>query len=217
MVVLLMACASASAQTNVPQGSRFEASVGVGLLGGVAIGAQPANERAGGTGAPYRLFDSDTTLSSSPTFDARVGVAITRRVTLEGGAALAGPEVRTSVSGDAEGALAITAVEQIDQYIFDGGLVVRVDEWRFLGLVPFASAGAGYWRQLHEGQTLVETGHLFYAGGGVRRELWTRGQGFVHAVGFRADARLYVFSAVASLGDGSRRQGTVSGSVFVGF
>jgi len=195
---------------------RFEVSAGVGLLGGAAFGGQPANERTA-SGATYRLFDSSTELASSAGFEARVGVVVTRRITLEARAALGQPELRTSVSGDVEGAPAITSVERLDQYIFDGGMTFRVDEWRIFGLVPFASAGAGYLRQLHEGQTLVDEGHLFYAGGGVTRGLFARGNGLVRGVGLRADIRMNVVSGGVSFDDDSRVQGAFSGSVFVAF
>lgn len=218
LVALCTVHGSASAQTTGSSpASRFDVSVGVGLLGGAAMGQQAADERAGGTAASYRLFESDTILASSRTIDLRVGVAITPRVSVEGRAGLGHPELRTAVSSDAEGAPAITAVERIDQYTFDGGLAVRLNEWRFLGLVPFASGGAGYLRQLHEGQTLVEEGQLYYAGGGVTRELLERGRGLVRSAGLRADVRLYVFSGVVSLGDRWRRQGAFSGRFFVAF
>jgi len=212
----LAAVVPAAAQTALLPG-RFEVSVGVGLLGGTAFGEMAADERAGGAGASYRLFDSETTLASSRIVDARLGVAITRRFAIEGRAALGHPELRTSLSGDVEGAPAITAVEQVDQYTFDGGIAVSLDEWRVLGLVPFASGGVGYLRQLHEGQALVEEGHLYYAGGGIRRGLFMRQRGFVRAAGFRADVRIYVFSSTASMDEGSRSEGAVSGSLFVVF
>ena len=215
-LVLYVATPTAAQTTSSPVG-RFEVSVGVGLLGGAAFGETAADERAGGTAASYRLFDSDTTLASSRMVDARLGVAITRRFAIEGRAALGHPELRTSLSGDAEGAPAVTAVERVDQYTFDGGIAVSLDEWRVLGLVPFASAGAGYVRHLHEGQALVDEGHLYYAGAGIRRGLFARRQGLVRAAGFRADVRLYVLSGTASLDDGSRREGAVSGSLFVVF
>ncbi len=59
---------------------------------------------------------------------------------------------QTIVSSDAEPAGSFTLAESIDQYVFDGGIVIRLDEWETWGLVPFASAGVGYVRQLHEEQ-----------------------------------------------------------------
>jgi hypothetical protein len=193
IVCVFVASASASAQsTSSPPVRRLEVSVGAGFLTGAALGQQPANERAV-SGSPYRLFDTDTDLSSSLFFGLRLGYAISPRVSIEGSASLGQPELRTSISGDAEGAEALTAVEQIDQYTFDGGIVYRLGGLRS-SLVPFVAGGAGYQRQRHEGQTLIESGGLVYAGGGVTRWLAVRKQGMVKAMAIRGDARLYFFS-----------------------
>ena len=61
-----------------------------------------------------------------------------------------------------------------------------------MGLTPFASAGAGYVRQLHEEQALVETGHLFYVGGGFTRPLFSRSQGLIRAMACVRVRRRYV-------------------------
>ena len=95
--------------------------------------------------------------------------------------------------------------------MFDGGIVIRLDEWETSGLRPFASAGVGYVRQLHEEQELVEDGHLFYVGGGVTHPLFSRAQGLIRAASVRADVRLNVVSLRARRG--SRAQGSVSGSI----
>jgi len=86
-----------------------------------------------------------------------------------------------------------------------------------LGLVPFAAAGAGYLRELHEGQTLVEDGHLYYVGGGVTHWFFARSRGVVRAAGLRADVRMNLLSGGVFFNDTLRRQGTVFGSVAVVF
>ena len=65
-------------------------------------------------------------------------------------------------------------------------------------LVPFAAAGGGYLRQLHEGQTLVEQGQVYHAGGGLKYWLLTRKVGAVRSAGLRTDARI-VFPAWGNL------------------
>ena len=186
----------------------------MGLVGGADLGGQTAEERSSSAGATFGLFDTATELGSAPAFDVRLGVAITSRFTVEGRASLSRPELRTSISGDTEGAPAITAVESVDQYLFDGGVAVRLGG-RATRLVPFVSAGAGYHRQLHEGQTLAEGGSLFYAGGGVTRWLVVRRQGLVRAAGFRADARLYFLSG--GISPDTRCQAALSGGVTLVF
>jgi hypothetical protein len=206
--------APAAAQGQSPPVRRLEVSVGAGFLTGAALGQQPANERAA-SGTPYRLFDTDTDLSSSLFFGLRLGFALTPRLSIEGAASLGQPELRTSISGDAEGAEPLTAVEQVDQYTFDGGIVYRFGGLRS-GLVPFVSAGAGYQRQRHEGDTLIEGGGLFYAGGGVTHWLTVRKQGTVKAMGLRGDARLYFLSGGITPDD-MRTQASFAGSLVVVF
>lgn len=213
IVCLFVASASASAQTTSPPIRRLEVSVGAGFLTGAALGQQPANERAA-SGSPYRLFDTETDLSSSLFFGLRLGFALTPRLSIEGAASLGQPELRTSISGDAEGAESLIAVEQMDQYTFDGGIVYRFGGLR--GLVPFVSAGAGYQRQRHEGETLIEGGGLFYAGGGVTHWLSVRKQGTLKALGVRGDARLYFLSGGITPDD-SRTQASLAGSLVLVF
>jgi hypothetical protein len=203
----------AEAQTAPPAG-RLQVSVGAGWLGGASFGEQPADLRSI-SGNPYRLFESETNLRGSGLFEARGGFALTTRFVIEGRAAISKPELQTVISSDAEASGTFTAVEGLDQYIFDGGVLVYLDELEAFGLRPFASGGFGYVRQLHEEQQLVETGHLFYVGGGVTRPLFSRAQGFIRSVGVRGDLRLNVLSL--ELDEGSRSQGSASASLLLTF
>jgi len=212
VIVVIAGTVRADAQTAEPVG-RLQAAVGVGWLGGAAFGEQPADLRAA-SGGPYRLFESESDLSTTATFEARVGIALTSLLGVEGRAAIGKPELRTVVSSDAEATGSFTIAESIDQYVFDGGVVIRFPG-SGAGLTPFASAGAGYVRQLHEGQALVETGHLFYAGGGVTHLLFSRPQGLIRAASLRADLRLNLF--YMDLDEGSRPQGSVAGSIVFTF
>lgn len=203
----------AEAQT-APPSARLEVSVGAGWLGGAGLGEQPADLRTA-SGSAFRLFESDTHLGGAGAFEARVGFALTRRFTVEGRAAIATPELQTVASSDAERPGSFTAVEDIDQYVFDGGVLVHLDEMEAFGLRPFAIGGLGFVRQLHGEQQLVETGHLFYVGGGVIRPLVSRSQGFIRSASIRADLRLNVLSL--ELEEDSRPQGSVSASLVLGF
>jgi hypothetical protein len=204
---------TATGQSTQPPG-RVQVGVGAGWLGGAALGEQPADLRTA-SGSPYRLFESETELASSPSFETRVTVGLSRRFAVEGRLAMSSPELRTVVSSDAETSGSFTLSESTDQYMFDGGVVVRFDELEGMGLSPFASAGAGYLRQLHEGQALVEQGHLFYVGGGFTRGLVSRPAGLIRGVGIRADFRLDVITR--ELDDDSRPQGSLAGGVVFTF
>jgi hypothetical protein len=217
MLALAVVAPPAAAQAVPEPGRHLEVAVGVGLMVGAALGEQAADLRAGGSGAPFRLFAAESVLASSALVDLRVGVPVSGRVTIEGRAAISRPELRTTVSGDLESPSTVTLAERIDQYALDAGVRVALHEWRVAGLVPFATVGAGYLRQLHENETLVEESASYYVGGGVTRWLLTRQAGAVRAAGVRADARLHILSGGDSLGDGRRRQRSLSGSVVVAF
>lgn len=213
-VLAAISVTRAEAQTTSSREGRLQASVGAGWLGGSEFGEQPADLRTASSN-PYRLFDSDTHLGGTALFEARVGFALTTRFAVEGRAAIAKPELETTVSSDAEASGSFSAVERIDQYIFDGGVLVHLDEFQAFGLTPFAIGGLGYVRQLHEDRQLVETGHLFYVGGGVTRGLFFRPQGFIRSGSIRADLRLNMLSL--ELEKDSRQQGSVSASLVLTF
>jgi hypothetical protein len=61
----------------------------------------------------------------------------------------------------------------------------------------------------------VETGHLFYVGGGVAHPLFSRAQGFIQSGSIRGDLRLNVLSL--DLDEDSRSQGSVSASLVLMF
>ena len=198
---------------------RVEVDAGGGWLGGAGLGSADANLRAGDAAQqPFRLFSTRSRFAPAPTVHVRAGVAFNRRIGVEGGLTMSRPDIRTSVSADVEGAPPITIAEQIDQYAIDAGVIVMLNELR-VGerTVPFASAGAGYVRQLHEGQSLVEQGLVYHAGGGVKHWLLARDRGFISAAGLRADARVYLMSGGIAFEDRARPHAAVSGSVFVAF
>jgi hypothetical protein len=222
--VLVLLCARPAAAQRTTGAARangqarIELSGGGGLFGGGDLGARDANLRANGTSPqPYRLFATTSTLAAAPIIEGRVAVALTGRLGAEARFGYSQPELRTSVTSDAEGAPALTVVERIDQYAIDGGVVVRIDEWRVAGLTPFLTAGVGYLRQLHTGQTLVEEGHSYHLGGGMRRSLFVRSGRVVSTAGIRADVRVDVLSSSLALDGRQKAHGSITGAFFVGF
>jgi hypothetical protein len=219
-VVAVLAAAPAAAQTlDTARIGRVEVDAGGGWLGGAQLGSVDANLRAA-TAAPtsFRLFSVDSQFAAAPTIHVKAGYSLSRRFVAEAGLTFSHPELRASVSNDAEAAPPITVAERIDQYGIDAGVIVMIRELAIgRRTLPFASAGAGYLRQLHEGQTLVEQGHFFYAGGGVKHWLLARQRGFLNGAGLRLDARLYVMSGGIEFEDRPRPHGAISGSVFLAF
>jgi hypothetical protein len=218
MLAVAAAPAYAQAAANPPI-RRAEVEFGGGILGGAALGSADANLRANAaTKQPYRLFSTDTRLGPAPSLLVRAAFAWSRRFAVEGGLVVSQPKLRTSVSADVENAPSLTVDERIDQYFLEGGVVVRLDEIRFSPrTVPFVAGGVGYLRQLHEGLTLVEEGHLYHLGGGVKHWLRTNSNGFIRSAGVRADARVYLLMSGLSFDDGSRAHVAATGSFFVVF
>jgi hypothetical protein len=213
-VILLVTPPPGWAQT-----SRVEVEIGGGLLGGAGLGTGDANLRANATARqPFRLFTADSRFERAPTVHVRAAVPLTSRFALEGGVTRSRPDIRTSLTADAEGAAPLTSIEQVDQYVFDASLVWMVDALR-LGdrLVPLVTGGGGYLRQLHEGRTVIEHGQIYHAGGGVKYWLFTRTSGFVRSTGLRGDVRVELVRGGISFEERPRPHAAISGGVFVGF
>jgi hypothetical protein len=216
-VALVMGCGAAPALAQVPA-SRFEVGLGGGVLGGAAVDGLDAELRGSSSPtATYRLFGSEAGFAAAGVFEARVGWRFTPRYAVEGHGMFVPQDVRVSVTADAEGAPPITVAERVDRYVLDAGLVVLLEELRVAGLVPFAAAGAGYVRQLHEGAMLVEHGHVFHVGAGVKRMLFTRRGRVLDGVGVRGDVRLYVFGQGLHGDDSPQQHVSATGSVVFGF
>ena len=198
-----------------PQRDKFEVSAGGLWLGGAALGSAPAEIRANNLSASaYRLFTTQSRAAAAPGFETRVTYWVTRKLGVEGGLAFVRPELRTSVSGDVEGAGALTIAEQLDQYFVDVSAVWLLDQWRFGRTLPFVTGGAGYLRQLHEGRTLVETGTVYHVGGGIRHPLVANPR---WSLGLKGQGRIYVLADGVQLAEGTRTHGAVSGAIYVMF
>jgi hypothetical protein len=157
-------------------------------------------------------------MAGAATLQADVGFSFNRRWGIEGSVTKSSPDLRSSVSADAEGAPGLTAIERVDQYVIEGRVVITLEELRLSErTLPFATAGAGYLRQLHQGHTLIEEGRAFHVGGGLKHWLLARDRGLLKAAGIRLDARLYVLTSGITLDDDARPQGTISGAAFVAF
>lgn len=219
-IAALVVCAlpaAVHAQT-VNSAARVEVELGAGMLGGAELGTRDASLRANNpTLRPYRLFTSDDRFARSTLFHVKASVAITRVISVEGGVAWGHPDIRSAITGDVEGAPSITSAERVDQYFIDGGLVLNLNRLQLGGLVPFLVAGGGYLRQLHEGQTLIEQGQVYHAGGGFRYPLMLHDRGIFRSLGLKASVRLHVLRRGISFDAGPRPHVAASGSLFVGF
>lgn len=165
---------------------------GVSWTGGYPIGdvtAQLRGNAVGSSAPPFTLFRAESSIEAAAGAEARVGFAMSRSLTLEIGVSYQRPGLTTSLSQDAEVAAVTIDAERLSQYVVDIGALWQLPRVT-LGrrARPFLLAGGGYLRQLYDERTLVETGSVYYAGGGVR--FWLRGgDGQRRSVGLRADGR----------------------------
>jgi hypothetical protein len=118
----------------------------------------------------FALFATDGKIRGFPGAHARVGLYVTSTLSVEGGLRYSQPSLSYDLSLDAESAEDETATETASHYVFDGSLLFHLTGASFAGRrgVPFVSIGAGYVRELHEGNELVVTGNEIHATAGVK-------------------------------------------------
>jgi hypothetical protein len=158
---------AAFAQPANPVPFRFEGGFGIVWDGAQSLGTRTATETTG-AGGTLPLFSTSSELGSAAGIDGRVGVRLSRSFVVEAEASYLKPQLRIAISADAEGAAPVTASETIEQFTIGANL-----RWMLPGrrwsprFRPFALAGGGYLRQLHEQATLLETGRFYQFGAGV--------------------------------------------------
>lgn len=168
---------------------RFEVAAGGLWAAPVSAGAADATETAA-NGTRFRLFASESSTASTLGLEGRVGVRLTPVLQLDGSVSHAAPELRTRITSDVEGIPNATVAETVNQWTIEAALVAHLVRWRVGPRgVPFLSVGAGYLRQIHEGETLVETGRIYQFGGGVKYLLKRAGDGRLKSAGLRFGAR----------------------------
>jgi hypothetical protein len=202
--------APASAQ---PRDPRLEVSAGGLFAGGydlVSSSADLVTNQAGG--GAYTVFDADTRAESAPAFEARAGWRLTERFTLEGGALVGRPRLASRLSSDVEGAPDATIYEDVSQYIIDAAVTAALGSLGGGRVTPFVRVGAGYLRELHEDNMLVETGQAYHAGGGL-----TAWFGASRRLGVRFDGRIYLLQGGIDLGTSSRTMAAGGGALVFAF
>jgi hypothetical protein len=187
---------------------------GVRLDGGTAVHEQTAEET--GPNGARTIFVTRTRLGASAAPDIKIGVGITDILGAEAAFAIGGATLSTEIRGDVEGVPDTTVKESIRRYLVEGGVTASLRRWRRPNWLPFVSAGLTYLRELHEGRTLLETGHAVYAGGGARYLLPTL-PGSRVTPGVRVDFRLALVSGGVAVDSGRRVVPTGGAVMFVRF
>ena len=175
-------------------GGRFEVSGGAGVTGGTDLGTASATLSGSGvpTGARVTLFDTETKIDGGERYEVRMAWRLTRALQVEGGLAVNRTNLITRITNDFEQAPAAEASEKFTEYAIEAGLLLHLTKLTFAGgrARPFVTGGAGYLRQVHEGQILIDTGQSAYAGGGLTFTLRQATRpAFIEALGLRADVR----------------------------
>ncbi len=195
-MVLVCLCAAGAGAQEAPalRPHRVVLDGGVHWSGGYPIGdatAQLRGNAAGNAPPPFTLFAARSDVTRATSVDVRVGFALTSRWLIEAGASFGMPRVGVAISADREAAAQALEGEQLKQYVVDAAVLWHLPVRVGARARPFVIGGGGYLRQLHEERTLLETGQVFYGGGGVR--YWLRGgSGAGRAVGLRGDVRATV-------------------------
>lgn len=189
---------------DAPRRGSVEVGGGLWSTGGFGVDSLPAEltANAGNDAPPVILFDTDTSVGAVSGVQARVGFFLSPTLSVEAGVKYNRPVLAVRVFDDFEEAEGLTVEQTKSRYVFDGSLLLHPQRWRFAGGrgAPFAIAGAGYLRELHEGRELVETGRTYHAGFGVRYWL-TQGR---RRIGLRGEA-LYIVRD-GGYGSGSERR-----------
>ncbi len=217
MVYALLAPWSAHAQTTGSAGSRVEVAIGAAWTGPIGFSNPAANEHDR-DGNPYRLFAAEGTLRPAVSYDVRLGFPLTERFQVEAGASYGHPRLAVRVSHDVEASASADLTESVQQIQVDGGVVANLGKLASgRPSVLFVTAGAGYLRELHEGQTLAVNGRSYFAGAGMRRLLKTAQSSTLKAVGVRLDARFVARTGGAAFDDGLHLTPAFAGSLFLRF
>ena len=171
----------------------IEVDAGVLWSSGIDLGSTTASITANQTPpTDYPLFKTAADLGGAPGFEGRIGLWITRAISVEGAFQYSRPTLETRISGDVENAPIVTATAELSRYVIDVSGVVHLTRFRIgRGGMPFVLGGVGYLRELDDAQALAETGRLYHAGGGFKYLFASRSHGLFKGLGIRGDARLY--------------------------
>ncbi len=201
----------------------FEIAAAAHWLGAGNAGTGTATltpNQAGGAGQGFTWFRANGEYQPSAGVRATFAYNLSRTLSAEAGFTYSASRIRYIVSDDPELSSGFTSPGQrLSEYFVDGAVVVRLKRLAFAhgrGR-PFALAGGGYLRQLHAGRALVETGQVYYAGGGVKYLLSPWGRGLVRAFGLRLDARACVRSGGFGFSDGATISPAASAGIVAAF
>ena len=185
MFVAALAKAASAQPTYIGGTTPHRGTVEIGGGGvwtrGYDAGSTIATLTRPGSTTPLTLFAVNSRMLSAPGADARLGLFLSGRVSLEGAFQYSRPILRARVTDDFESAADTDVDGVVVTYLAQGSLLYHFGGGR---LVPFVSGGGGYLRQIDEENSDLVTGTEIHAGGGLK--YWFGGGG--RRLGLRFDA-----------------------------
>jgi hypothetical protein len=186
---VLLGCAWPSLLVaQAPAAGRLEIAAGVRWIGSENFSSTPSEQLKNG-GTTRTVFRSASELSASPAVDGRLGVAVTPRLQFEAAFVFDPTQFSTRLIGDVEGIPDTVATTPLRRYVIEGGARLQLRRLQRRRVMPFVAAGAGYVRNVSQGQLLVETGQTYYFGGGADVPWRPGGARGLRGGGLRFDAR----------------------------
>lgn len=167
-LVLVAFAGAAQAQTSRRPG--VEAGVRIRAVGPVHFDGMPANLTTP-DGRPYPLFTVNDSLGAEAGIEGHVSVPLARVIRAEGAITFARPTLRTRISGDVEGADAVTVSDRLMRLTVEGALVVLVHTGT--AHAWFVRSGGGFSRGLTSDRSLLAKGTVASMGAGIK--YWVRG------------------------------------------
>jgi hypothetical protein len=208
LVFVAALCVPTSVAAQSGAGGRWEIGAGGLVTGGFDMGNQPA-ELTSNAGGTFDQFTTSSKMQSAPGVQGRVGVFLSRAFSIEGGVRWTRPVYSVRITGDTEGGADTRAEETLNSYLFDGTALWHFRDLRSSRATPFVYGGAGYLRELHDGDALVEEGTEFHFGGGVK--VWMGGS---RRIGLRGEAGLSIRDGGFDFEEKRRAVPLAAGSVF---
>ncbi len=219
-IVLSMLVAGSQSTVLAQSPGRLELGATVEWFGPSDLGDRTptlvGNPAEGSTTFP--LFTTNGQQNPAVGLGAILGWRLARRVTIQGGFTVSRPGIELTTTDDVEQEGETTSEGRLTEYLFDGGVVINLgnipNTWKWR---PFVSGGGGYLRQVHDGGTVIESGHVFYGGGGVKYRLRATPARRLKSVELRLQGRLLIRNGGFSLDDGSRASLNVGAGLVAAF
>jgi hypothetical protein len=208
LIVLASAVPARAQATNPATTGRFEVGVAAGWWSGYDLGT-----------ASTARFDAEAAIDGGPALAGRFGWRVWRTLTLEAAATTTRASLQSTIRSTVDPALNGATDTRFHQLAAELGVKAPVGRtFRNGRLAPFVTGGGGYLRQTYEDGVLLETGRLFYIGGGLRYgPAASRPDRFFKYLGVRLDARAVVRTGGIDVDETARVFPVVTVGAFIVF